>query len=312
MGAIIQLIKAGLQWGGPAALGYFFNDAATWIANTFNLGGKVQQSDGKPKLWFVVAVYVAMGIALSFVMKSLLGKRKLFTLAALCVLALNAYAGPTYQEVFTGSLLFSIAASVSDTKSIPYCPQFLTFNIGTVPSSMKIEVAGDGVIFAIDGTGITNLNGVRIVGELPSGQYVFRLADGYIQKNTSFTIANAHAGQLDVYGWSEGAGTGYVLHNQAKAFANAALEVDDFFYAAFPSAAATDTFTITWSNGKTETMTRLELVSRLAASQEVVATRYNVDNMGRTVSRIQFNGAADQSIYYTRWNRAKGTVRQTL
>src|SRR5690606_12656608 len=98
----------------------------------------------------------------------------------------------------------------------------------------------------------------------------------------------------------------------AQALANASLLVDDFFYAAFPSAAATDTLTISFRNGKTETMTRLEASYRLAQTQEVVSTRYNIDNFARTIRSIQFTGASPQAIYYTRWNRAHGTVRQTL
>lgn len=315
MGALIAWIFRGLQMGGgAAAIGYFLNDLAGWFARVTGTQDKVVNETGSGyKPWYIVIVATIAGAILFVVMKMFSGRKKLFTLLLLAsVLFTDHTFGLSSDDVITGSLLFSIAASVTDTKSIPYCPQFITFNIGTVPTSVKIEIAGDGVIFSIDGTGLTNLNGVRLVGELPSNQYVYEIANGYVGKNTSFTIANAFAGQLDVYGWSEQPGSGYVMHFQAKAFANAALEVDDFFYAAFPSAAATDTFTVTWSNGKTETLTRVELQMRLAYKQEVVATRYNVDNLQRQVRKIQFNGAADQSIYYTRWNYAKGTARQTL
>lgn len=315
MGAIIRLLITGLRVGGPAALGYFFNDAASWIARVTGTTDKVVKDDGSGwKPGYVVAVFIALGVGLTFVMKMFAGRRKLFMLAlALSVFVIDhtVFAG-VHSGYTSAGLLFSIAGSVTDTKSIGYLPQFLVFNIGTVPTSFKIEVAGDGVVYSIDGTGLTNLNGIRQVGALPANQYIYEVANGFINKNTSFTIANASASQLDVYGWSEGEGNGYVMHNMAKAFANAAIEVDDFFYAAFPSAAATDTFTVTWSNNKTETMKRIELESRLAYKQQVAATRYNVDNIQRQVRKIQFNGAADQSIYYTRFNAARGTVRQTL
>lgn len=316
MGQLIGWIVKGLQWGGPAAIGYFTNDIARWGAKVTGTEAKVVNDSGTGfKPWYIILVTAVAGAALFVGLKMFAGRKKLFSLLALCAVLQYTIGGPVMPEnfdVLKGSLLFSIAASVTDTKSIPYCPQFITFNIGTVPTSLKIEIAGDGVIYSIDGTGLTNLNGIRLVGELPSNQYVYEIANGYIQKNASFTIANAHAGQLDVYGWSEQPGNGYVMHNQAKAFANASIEVDDFFYAAFPSAAATDNFTVTWSNGKTETLTRVELQMRLAYKQEVVATKYNVDNIERTVKKIQFNGAADQAFYYTRWNYARGTVRQTL
>jgi hypothetical protein len=180
-----------------------------------------------------------------------------------------------------------------------------------VPSSFRIEVAGDGVVFSLDTTGMTNLNGVRQMGSLPANQYVYQIADGFIKKNTTFTITNATAAQLDIYGFSNSKGGNYVLHSMAKAFANASFTIDDFLYASFPSAAATDTFTITWADNTVQTMRRLELVSYLAYRQQVADTRYNLDNYEREIKDIQFIGAADQSVYYQRIARA-GAVNQSL
>lgn len=198
------------------------------------------------------------------------------------------------------SKLLSIAASSTETKSLDYCPEIITFVASTVPTSIKIEVEGE-VIFSLDGTGITNLNAIRCVGELPANQYVFQIADGRIEGSTSFTIANAVASALDIYGWYNSRGSMFVKHQMQKAFANVTKTIVDIAYASFPSAAATDTFTVTFADGTSALMLRTELEALLAMTQEVSATRYSIDNYERTIKRIDFLGAADQSIYFTKY-----------
>ena len=102
------------------------------------------------------------------------------------------------------------------------------------------------------------------------------------------------------------------MHSMAKAFANASLTLEQFLYAAYPSAAATDSYTVTFADGTVQTMRRLELVSYLAYRQEVSDTRYNFDNYEGEIRNVQFIGAADQTVYYIRPNAAIGAVRQSL
>jgi hypothetical protein len=203
-------------------------------------------------------------------------------------------------------LLFSIAASATDTKSVSYCPEYIGFTIATVPTSFKIEVLGDGVVFSLDGTGLTNMNGIRLVGALAANTYVFHIADGYIRKNANFSIVNATAAQLDIYGWSDSEGENFIVHEAAKAFANQDNEVPSpFIYAAFPSVNATDTFTVNWYNPKTRkvtnnTMTRKELELYLAQVQQISDTRYNIDNHAGRILSVQLRPSADMSYYFTR------------
>lgn len=211
------------------------------------------------------------------------------------------------------SKILDIAASVTQSKTINFLPEYITFVATTVPTAFKITMLGDGVVFDLDGSGLTNLNGIRCVGELAANQYIFQVADGFIGKSATFQIANAVAAQLDIYGFSNSKGSTYVTHNQTTATLNVTLGLSDFAYAAFPSAAlATDTFTVTWSDGTTDQLSRLELEAYLAYRQEVSATRYNFDNYQREISLVQFRGAATQSVYYTRYQAARGTVNQTL
>ena len=327
MGALFGWILRGLQIGGPVALGYWWNDLATWwsgVLSKVGIGPDKQTtttSSGGTRwaIWFVLVLAIVAGLAIYIVMKliaGLAGKsgKKMFALlwCAVAFTSIDLYFGLGDGLCFA-ELLGSIAAATTNTIKSNYCPEYIVFNRATVPTQFDIKVAGDGVIFSLDGTGLTNLNGIRCVGELPANQYVFQIADGYVRKNTSLTIANPAGAQLDVYGFSDSEASYYQLHLMAQSFANQSLKVDDFYYAAFPSAAATDTFTITFADGTTEDMLRNELECYLAYTQEVTATRYNVDNYRQTIKKIQFKGAADQSIYYLRRNPVRGgTVDQTL
>lgn len=301
MGSILLWLGRGLYLGGGAIIGLMFEKISTWVAGLLPSSVNVEGKDGKLAWWFITAVSIAAGIVLYVFTKAITGKKKIFTaLLFASVFAIEALCFGSGFSVVTASLLFSVAASSPGTASLQYCPEFITFNIGTVPSAFQIEVVGVGVVFNLDGTGITNMNGIRAVGTLPTGQYIFQIANGYISKNTTFKVTNAHAAQLDIYGSSDNPGTAFIRHNQATAFANTQFMVPPFLYAAFPSAAATDQFTITWNNAKRtiQTMTRLELVSRLAYNQQVVDTRYNLDNYQRQVASVQFLGDAEQTVYY--------------
>jgi hypothetical protein len=291
-----------------------FEKLSSWASSLLPSSVNTKDKTGNPAIWFVLAVVCAAGAAVYFVAKAIAGKKKIFSLLlALSVVGIDYLIGGASVDVVAASLLFSVAASAAGAvNSLSFCPEFITFNIATVPSSFRIEVAGDGVIFSLDTNGMTNLSGVRQVGALPANQYVYQIADGVIKRNTTFTITNATAAQLDIYGFSNSKGSNYVAHLMTKAFANASSTVDNFLYAAFPSAAATDTFTITWSDRTVQTMRRLELVSYLAYRQQVADTRYNFDNFEREILDIQFIGAADQSVYYQRWMPAGGAVNQAL
>lgn len=313
MGNILLWLGRGLYLGGGAIIGVMFEKISSWVAGLLPPSVKVTDKSGGLAAWFIAAVAIGSGIVLYIVTKAITGKKKIFTLALMAAaFAADAYLfGAPVVGLVTASLLFTIDPSSTQTKTITYLPEFIMFNIGTVPSSFQITMVGDGVTFALDGTGITNLNGLRCMGTLKANTYMFAVADGYIGKNATFKIANAHAGDLDVYGFSNSRGSGYITYNMATALANASLTIDRFWYAAFPSAAATDSFTVTWADGTSDDLTRFELESYIAYKQQVADTRYNLDNFQREIQRIQFRGAAEQSVYYVR-PQETGRVNQAL
>lgn len=74
MGALFAWIMRGLAYAGPAAIGYFFNDAATWVASLFP-SANVKDKSGNYVWWFVVAIFVAAGAVVLFVLKTIGGKK---------------------------------------------------------------------------------------------------------------------------------------------------------------------------------------------------------------------------------------------
>lgn len=207
----------------------------------------------------------------------------------------------------------SIAASVAGSFNITYVPQFIGFTISSAPTSFVINVQGDGVTFNLDATGITNMANIRYLGVI-SNQYVFQIADGLINgKNGTVTITNAAAAQLDVYAWSKQPGSFYNTYLTQNALANSGFELQNFAYAAFPSAAAGDSFTLEYSTGITQVSNRLDLAYALGYKQNISAAAYRIDNIApATLKKVTFIPAAAQNIYAMKYQSQAGTVSASL
>lgn len=212
-----------------------------------------------------------------------------------------------------GVLWGSIAASASASFNITYVPQFIGFTIATIPTSFQINVQGDGVIFNLDGTGLTNMSNIRLAGVI-ANTYVFQVADGLINgKNGTVTIANATAAQLDVYAWSKDVGSMYMTYLTQNALLNSGILLKDFAYAAFPSAGTADSFTIKYASGITQVNLRNEQAFGLGYTQNVVTTRYNIDNIApATVKELTYIPTTSQNVYVMQYQPAKGTVNAAL
>ena len=74
MGALIAWIVRGLAYAGPAAIGYFFNDFATWVSGLMP-STNVRDKSGNFAWWFVVALFAIGGAVVIFVLKMFGGKK---------------------------------------------------------------------------------------------------------------------------------------------------------------------------------------------------------------------------------------------
>ena len=114
MGAIIAWIVRGLAYAGPAAIGYFFNDLATWVASLMP-STKVTDSAGRYSWWFVLSLAAIAGAAVLFVLNMFKGKKKsLFAIGAIAALGLDYFlGGMSSVEVITAGFIGTIAAASS-------------------------------------------------------------------------------------------------------------------------------------------------------------------------------------------------------
>jgi hypothetical protein len=223
------------------------------------------------------------------------------------------FSGHAAEGMMMANLWGSIAASASGSFNITYVPQFIGFSITSAPTSFQINVQGDGIIFNLDATGSTNMNGIRYLGVI-ANQYVFQIADGLINgKNGSVTITNAAAAQLDIYQWNKQPGSFYFTYLTQQALASSGVVVKDFAYLAMPSIAAADPLTIEYATGITQVSNRLDIGFALGYKQNVSAIRYAIDNIApSTVKQVTLNPAAAQNVYAMTYQSQKGTVSSSL
>lgn len=74
MAALFAWIIRGVSYAGPAAIGYFFNDVATWVSSLMPTTN-VRDKRGGFAWWFVMALFVALGAAVLMILKMFGGKK---------------------------------------------------------------------------------------------------------------------------------------------------------------------------------------------------------------------------------------------
>lgn len=203
----------------------------------------------------------------------------------------------------------SVGASVSGSFNITYVPQYIGFSISSAPTSFQINVQGDGVIFNLDAAGVTAMRNIRNVAT-QTNMYIFQLANGLINgKNGTVTITNAAAATLNVYAWSKEQGNFYMTYLTQQALAASGVNFRKFAYAAFPSAAAADLFTLTYNDGSNQVSQRDDLNFALQYTQNDVTSKYNIDNIApASLDTVSFNPVAAQNVYIMKYQSATGVV----
>lgn len=197
------------------------------------------------------------------------------------------------------SFLGSIPASSSGSFTVTYVPQFIGFTAATVPTNFQIEVNGEPMVMSLDGAGLNSMTHIRQEARV-ANTYVFQLADGLLNgKNTIFSITNAVASTLNIYGWSPiKQGFNYFEYTRLSVLAGATSEISDFAYLGFPSAAATDRFQVAYNDGSVDSLIRDELSYQLGYNQGDLASKYNIDNINPArITRVYFTPVAAQTCY---------------
>jgi hypothetical protein len=198
----------------------------------------------------------------------------------------------------------TLGVGVSTTVNLTWVPQVIHFDVGTVPTSIKVNVLGEaGVILDLDGDGIKAASRRMRVGNL-ADQYVLILSDGMIKgKNVEITIINADAAGFNLYGFSEGYGSTYVQSLTQKVFANSGQTFKKFSCIAIPDLAATDQLTFNFRTGFSQLMAFEDV--RMSASVDTYVddtdSDFRINNDDASLSSINYIPAADTSVYVFRF-----------
>jgi hypothetical protein len=204
----------------------------------------------------------------------------------------------------------TIAASSTQSFNFNFVPQFIEFVTTSTPTSFQINVNGDGMVFNLDANGCNGMTHIRAY-QRQANSYMYQLADGLLNnKNGSVTIANATAATLTIRYWSPiKTGSIYCTFNPAQALANQGYNLQQYAYASFPSAAATDPFQLTYADGSLDNITREELNVSLGYNQNdtVTTAKYASDNIAPArISQLTFTPAAAQTFYVMKYQPAYG------
>lgn len=214
-------------------------------------------------------------------------------------------ASPFKVSANVGAFLGQIAASSTGSFTTTYVPQFIGFTAATVPTNFQIEIGGESMIFSLDGNGLNSMTHIRQFTRV-ANTYVFQIADGLLNgKNAVFTIANAVAGVLSIYGWSPvKTGKSYYRYSKVPVLAGQEVAVTDFAYAAFPSMAATDRAAVAFRDKSVDNVGRDEINYHLGFTQGNLASQYNIDNFEAKISKVLYTGTAAQTGYKLDYVRA--------
>ena len=183
----------------------------------------------------------------------------------------------------------TLGVGVSTTIQLTYLPQYLGFFIGTTPTSIRVNVLGDGVVMDLDAAGIDQLNGFETSG-LQATQFLLPLADGLVKgKNVEITIVNADAAGFNIFGWSKLPARNYFIYQRQTILANSGVDFSNFALLAITAPGATDIFNLTYRSGTVEsnaTLNEIQFDVSYFQNNVGVFLINNLDQILRTVNII--------------------------
>lgn len=218
--------------------------------------------------------------------------------------------------VLLGTL--TTGAAVVTTFNTTYVPKFVSYVAATQLTGLKITVQGDGVIFDSDANGLDSAGVIRQFGQL-SNQFQITLSNGLISgKNVIWEFTNSAAQTPSIYVSSdETPAPGRAMYLQLlrqAVLANSGQNFTDFATLAFPSAASGDVINILYNDGTQQQFNRAELLAYLQFTQNVVTSRYTIDNFAGRIKTVNILAGSAQTAYVQRWVPAVkgGMVNQSV
>ena len=196
--------------------------------------------------------------------------------------------------------ILTTGAGVETTIKLNYCPQYLYFVASTVPTGLRVSVAGDGTILDLDGAGIAGVSGIRRYGAV-ANSYLIPIADGLLtDKVTEIIITNGASITPDIFGFSLGHGSTYIVSQRQTVLASSGATFNKFAHLSIASAGATDEITIGFSDGTLQKFNADELKG-LYTLYSNETDSFTIDNVEGNITYVRIIPAADRVITWTKY-----------
>jgi len=210
-------------------------------------------------------------------------------------------------------ILGTIAAGpgVSTTIESTFLPQFISFDPAAAPTSIRINVLGDGVIYDVTAAAIPALRTMRYFGQVNATRILLPVANGLVKgKNVQITIVNAGAA-FTLYGSSiKNNGNVYIQALTQNVLASSGTFFSKFAFLILPSMVTADIMNIMFQDGLVQQTDVFELPTLLQLTQGPnAATVIALDNFDGRIKTVQFTPAAAQLVFMVRFS-AVGDVSQ--
>ncbi len=228
------------------------------------------------------------------------------------------YATAGTPGIYTGVALGTLTTgdTVVTTFNTTYVPKFIHYVAATQLDGIKITVQGDGVIFDSDTDGLNSAGVLRQFGQVSNG-FLITIANGFIPgKNVIWEFTNSGAQTPVIYVSSDETAQKpmYLQMLRQAVLANSGQNFVDFATLALPSLGASDVVNILYNDGTQQQFNRAELLAYLQLTQNVVASRYTIDNFAGRIKLVNVIAAAAQTAYVQRWVSAApgGMLNQSV
>jgi len=193
--------------------------------------------------------------------------------------------------------VIAAGVGVSTTIQITYLPQYLGFLVGTTPTSVRINVLGDGVVMDLDAAGVDQINGFETLG-LQATQYTFPLADGLVKgKNVEITIVNADAAAFTIFGWSKLPAKNYFIYQRQTILANSGVDFGNFGLLAITAPGALDIFNFTYRSGIVEANATLNEVRFDVSYFQNNVGVFLINNLDQILNNVNIIPSAQRVAY---------------
>ncbi len=204
---------------------------------------------------------------------------------------------------------------VTNINSYKGCPQFLVFEIGTTPQSIKVTVNGRLTIVDLNTAGINALANPRVSGRA-ANSFIIPIANGLITDVTlDIQVTNNVASTFDLFGITKNFAPvdapGFYVSKSQSLNAGTVVEFTNFTYLALPSIAASDFVQIvgnkrSWSGevagGQWSTRNEPAGLRALLSQYETqaVSAKNAIDNYNNEYEAVYFTPGASQTVFVQR------------